>query len=95
MMTAEKKHRCGGTLVAHEVQIVLDENAAISFGYIVHGFICNKCGERLIDRETAFELQASQTPTIAWHSGKGVSSTRLDAIRFDPLTAATPQEALV
>ncbi len=94
MMTTDRKHRCGGALVARDVQVVFDESASISMGYRVHGFICNKCHEQLIERETALQLQASQTPTIAW-CPRRVNSTRLDAMKFDPLTAGTPKEAVV
>jgi len=87
-MSADRKHRCGGALVARNVQVVFDEGASISIGYIVHGLICNNCHEQLIDRETALQLQASQTPTIAWQP-KPVASTWLDAMKFDPLTASS------
>ena len=90
-MTTPKQHRCGGALVARDVQLVL-ENDGMSLAYRVHGFVCNKCHEQLIDRETALQLQASQTPTIAWRDG--AASTQLDA-RFNPLTAGTPLEAVV
>lgn len=89
-MTAERKHRCGGDLLGGQVQVVFEESDDISFGYRVQGFICNKCREHLIDRETALQLQVSQTPTIVWHP-KGVGSTWLDAMRFEPLTAGTPR----
>ena len=91
-MTTPRKHRCGGDLGAREVQLVIDESAGISLGYRVHGFVCNKCHEQLIDRQTAVQLQASQTPTVAWSAGS-TASTRLDEVRFDPLTAGTLQEA--
>lgn len=85
-MSTDRKHRCGGALVARDVQVVFDESASISIGYIVRGLICNKCHEQLIDRETALQLQASQTPTIAWQP-RPVASTWL--MKFDLLTAGT------
>jgi YgiT-type zinc finger domain-containing protein len=91
--TAVRRHRCGGALVAREVQVVLNEGDDISLSYRVHGFICDKCHEQLIDRETALQLQASQTPTIAWNARR-VASTELKAMKFDPLTAGTPQKAV-
>lgn len=92
-MTTERKHRCSGELDAREVQVVLDGSDGISMSYRVHGFICNKCHEQLIERETALQLQASQTPTITWYPGR-VASTQLNEVKFDPLTAGTAKEAV-
>ena len=94
MMSAQRRHRCGGTLVASAVQVLFDLADGISLGYRVHGFVCDTCHEQLIDRETAFEIQASQTPTIAWQPRRA-ASTWLDVMRFAPLTASTPHEAIV
>lgn len=85
------RHRCGGTLVAGEVQVVFDESAGISLAYRVNGFICDQCHEQLIDRETAVQLQASQTPTMAWNPCRA-DDTRNDPMRF---TVETPTGALV
>lgn len=85
-----KRHRCGGVLEARDLQLSIEESSGISMLYFVEGAVCGKCHEELIDRETALQLQASQTPTVAWNPAQGyTSSTQLDAIRFDPLTAAT------
>jgi len=92
-MTTERKHRCSGELDAREVQVVLDGSDGISMIYRVHGFVCNKCHEQLIERETAHELQASQTPTVTWHPRRP-ASTQLDELKFDPLTAGTAKEAV-
>jgi hypothetical protein len=86
-----KKHRCGGALVEREVQVVVEDTPAISIGYTVQGYVCNKCYEQLIDGETALQLQASQTPTIAWRPERA-DRTWWDATRFDPLTDATPAQ---
>ena len=93
-MTTERKHPCGGELLAREVQVVFDESDNISLSYRAQGFICNKCHEQVIDSDTALHLQASQTPAIAWYPGR-VDRTWPDAVKFDPFTAGTAKEALV
>ena len=93
--TLEKRHRCGGALVAGEVRLLLEPTAGISILYLVDGWTCDRCREELIDRRTA--LQGSQTPTVAWHSEpEGIISTWLDEIKFETITAGTRlPEALV
>jgi hypothetical protein len=95
MMPTERKHRCGGVLMAREVQVVIDDSTGMSLSFRVDGFVCDKCHEQLIDRETALHLQPSQTPTVIWHAGSVVASTWLNSMRFDPLTAGTPKQAVV
>lgn len=92
-MTTERKHRCGGKLVERQVQIVLEESAGLSVAYRVDGLICNKCGEQLIDRETALKLQVEQTPTVVWRPERA-GTTWLDAIKFEPNTAVLEAEAV-
>lgn len=84
-----QRHRCGGSLSAREVQVVIAESAGFSFAFRVPGLVCDKCGEQLIERDTAMKLQASQTPTVVWDTGS-LTTTRLDAIPgAAPLTAAS------
>jgi hypothetical protein len=94
MTLAENRHRCGGELVAREIQLVLEEIPGLSIVYVVDGFECSGCHEQLIDRKTTVQLQTSQIPTVTWH-GEQLSTTRLDAIKFYPSTAATRSEALI
>lgn len=65
MPNPELKHRCGGTLTPSQVMLV-DEDGALLLGYAVPGYVCERCGEELIDRQMALEIQNAQTPTVAW-----------------------------
>lgn len=84
---ADRKHRCGGVLAAQNVQVVLEKDG-MSFGYVVPGLVCDRCTEQLIDRKIALELQASQTPTVAWHA-EAVATTQLNATVFEPVRASS------
>lgn len=91
-MTTGRQHRCGGTLVPRDVQI-LDEREGMLLGYIVPGLVCDKCREELIDRDTALKMQGSQTPTVSWP--RQTATTRLDArtLRLLPAPASTQKVA--
>jgi hypothetical protein len=75
----------------------LEPTDGISILYLVDGWTCDRCHEELIERRTALEVQASQTPTVAWHPNpERISTTSLDEIKFEPITAGTRSpEALV
>lgn len=92
VMTTERQHRCGGTLVPRDVR-VLDEREGMVLGYIVAGLVCDKCHEELIDRDTALTMRGSQIPTVSWP--RETATTRLDAVTFRllPAPASTPKVA--
>ncbi len=75
-MDPGRTHRCGGHLVSRDVTIVV-ESDGISLGYVIPGVVCERCGDELIDRDTAVRLQASQTPIVSWHKA---ATTRLDEL---------------
>jgi hypothetical protein len=55
--------------------MLVDEDGALAFSYPVMGFVCEKCGEELIDRQTAIEIQNSQTPVIVWRPLQTATTT--------------------
>ena len=71
-MTAERKHRCGGTLRPREVQ-VQDERDGMLLVYRVPGLVCDACQEELIERDTMLAFEKSQTPTVVWEAGPATS----------------------
>lgn len=85
---AERKHRCGGTLVGGTVQIIVKGQDGLTMVYYAHGLICDKCHEQLVSRNAAHHFQYLQTPMIVWNPNL-VASTRLDASLF--LTAGTAE----
>ena len=72
--------------------VALTQALSRTLGYTVPGFVCDRDGEQLIDHKTALEIQASQTPTLAWHQ-REIGTTQLDATVFDPLRASTEHVA--
>src|SRR5438445_10475515 len=69
MSTTQRKHRCGGTLHPREVQVVLDDGKGMTFAYVVPGLVCDKCGEELVERDTALEIERkAQIPTVVWRA---------------------------
>lgn len=71
--------------------MLMDEDGSLMLGYAVRGFACEKCHEKLIDRQTMRALQYAQTPVIAWSIG-GTATTHLNEvssglISYSPSTA--------
>jgi hypothetical protein len=62
-MTANRKHRCGGTLSPRQVIVATDEGS--SSVALVPGLKCDKCLEELIDRETARRL-GEHASLVSW-----------------------------
>jgi hypothetical protein len=62
-----QKHRCGGTLQVHDVQVRTEGNG-LSLVRVVQGLVCDKCKEELIDRDQMARLESSQTPDAIWFS---------------------------
>lgn len=62
-MTTERKHRCGGTLRPGRVSFQ-DQRDGMLMTYNVPGLVCERCGEELVDRQTALALE--QTPATIW-----------------------------
>jgi hypothetical protein len=85
MPNAERKHRCGGTLVPAEIMIV-DEDGKMLLHYAVVGFVCDKCHEKLIERETVRAIQNAQTPVVAWNV-PAPATTYLDETILDLMPA--------
>ena len=81
MPNAERTHRCGGTLVPGQITIV-DEDGKLLLGYSGMGFICDRCHERLIERETVRAIQGSQIPVVTWNIP---ATTHLDETILDEL----------
>ena len=71
-MTAERRHRCGGTLWPREVD-VRDERDGMLLVYRVPGLACDVCQEQLIDRDTILAFEKSQTPMVIWGAGTAPS----------------------
>ena len=65
-MATPRKHRCGGTLQECKVQIQNDLDGIVMV-YRVSGFLCDKCGDELVERDTMVSLEKSQTPTMIWN----------------------------
>jgi YgiT-type zinc finger domain-containing protein len=83
---ADKKHRCGGTFQPGDVT-VRDERSPFLLTHVVPGFVCNKCGEELIDRDAMAAIQALRTPAISF-SARGVSVTSAVDLRLSLATTA-------
>lgn len=73
-MTAERKHRCGGTLWPRDVQ-VQDERGGMVLVHVVPGLVCDRCQEELVERETVLIYEKSQTPAAMWFSSSIPAST--------------------
>ena len=50
-------HNCGGTLVPMRFQIDIDIDG-FSLPFVIDGFQCMKCGERVMDRDTTVSIYA-------------------------------------
>ena len=79
----EQRHVCGGTL---RPAIVRFHNRVgkLQFMANVDGLICNRCGEEVLERETALAIEtASQTPqAILETDGQMVSGSSLGVDTF-------------
>lgn len=73
----ERKHRCGGALVESSV-ILLNEDGSAFLNRMVPGYLCTKCGDKLIDYQTAAAIQKRQTTANAWTATHS-ATTKLDA----------------
>jgi len=62
-----RKHRCGGELIESPVTL-RNEDGSLFLDYAVQGFLCLKCGDKLIDYATAKAIQDRQTPVLTWTS---------------------------
>jgi hypothetical protein len=68
-MTAQRTHRCGGTLRQRSVQVRREIQATGAVGvlvYIVPGLVCDNCQEELVEPQAVLEFEKSQTPTVVW-----------------------------
>lgn len=87
-MTTERRHRCGGTLHEREVRFQV-ESERMLLAYLVPGLVCDRCGEELIERDTAQYFQRSQIPAIR-QVGGAVTTT---SVAFRYLPASTSVKA--
>lgn len=89
-MTAQRKHRCGGTLSPRQVAVATGERS--SAVALVAGLVCDRCHEELIDRDTAHELiKMSRLAQIPSWDDPGTSRTpalRLDRAPYSSLLPA-------
>jgi YgiT-type zinc finger domain-containing protein len=88
-MNAPRKHRCGGTLLANRVQVRSTEDG-LTFEYYVPGFVCNRCGEELIDRNVAATIET--TLPLTWFESD-IASSRTRSIVLRNVPSSTPSVA--
>ena len=82
-MTSQRKHRCGGTLSPHQVVVPTDERS--SAVALVPGFLCDRCREELIDRETSRELvEKSRMAVVPSWDDPGTSRTPMSNLYSAP-----------
>jgi hypothetical protein len=54
----EKRHRCGGLLRLAEVEVSHRLGNLLFIQTKVDGLVCDSCGEKLLERDTAVALEA-------------------------------------
>ena len=89
MMRTLRKHRCGGTLHPRELEIRSEEGGlTFQYPHPVPGFVCDRCGAEVVDRDVAGDIEKNMTPTIWFTPDSG--TYRTEAVRLRGVISSTP-----
>lgn len=82
-MTTPTKHRCGGTLKQRQVIVATNEQS--SAVALVQGLKCDKCGEEVIDRQTATRMtgvSVEPSTLLSWNYSGSDTTPPVDMRKF-------------